>query len=182
MLEGAEPVADHEEVQWLIDRMRIADCLGRYVRGLDRHDADLIASAFWPDAHIRYGARYDGPLGPFVEWSNASHAERWTGHSHNVTNQIVTFEPDRSAADVETYILFFHRREGTVDVGVGRYLDRLVKREGEWRILYRRLVADMMFETKGFDFTASGFPVGRWLPDDPSYVRPYGPLAPLEEK
>lgn len=176
-------MATADDLQWLLDRTRIADCLGRYVKGLDRHDSDLIASAFWPDAHIRYGARYDGGLEPFVAWSNASHEERWIGHSHNITNQLVTFEADRSAADVESYVLFFHRRaDSNVDVGVGRYLDRFERRQEEWRILNRRLVADMMFEAKGFAFDASGFPTGGWVPNDPSYVRPYGPLAPLEEK
>src|SRR5579862_3112791 len=36
----------------LADREAIRDCIYLYSRGLDRCDADLLASVFWPDARI----------------------------------------------------------------------------------------------------------------------------------
>lgn len=50
------------DVQWLVDR----------------HDVALIASAFWPEARIVYGVRFEGNVEGFAEWSNRSHAERWS--------------------------------------------------------------------------------------------------------
>lgn len=168
-------MVSQSELQWLIDRMKIRDCLGRYTRGLDRHDGDLIASAFWPEAAIHYGKRFEGDLADFVEWSNASHAERWTQHSHNITNQNVVFDANRSGADVESYVQFFHRAiEGGVNIGIGRYIDRFERRGEDWKIISRLLVVDMMLKAEHIDFGASGFSVGRWGEDDPSYARPFG--------
>jgi hypothetical protein len=162
------------DLQWLIDRMKIRDCLGRYTRGLDRHDAELIASAFWPGARISYRGRFEGTLADFAEWSNRSHAERWSQHSHNITNQNVLLDDDRGGADVESYVLFFHRSlSETVDVGIGRYLDRFEQRDGEWRISAREFVVDMMFKAEPLTFNAF-FTVGQWGEADPSYARPYG--------
>lgn len=168
---------DPAEIRWLIDRLRIRDCLHRYTRGIDRHDSELIASAFWPDATIGYGAQFEGPLEPFVAWSNELHAARWKAHSHNVTNQSVAFDEDGGGADVESYVLFFHRQEGKdVDVGIGRYLDRFARRGGEWRILRRRFIVDMMFQASGAIFDESRFgPPGSRDRGDPSYVRPFAP-------
>ncbi|MBC2777022.1 nuclear transport factor 2 family protein [Parasphingopyxis marina] len=172
---NTEDMISQSDLQWLIDRMKIRDCLGRYTRGLDRHDGALIASAFWPEAEIFYGKRFEGDLDDFVEWSNASHAERWTQHSHNITNQNVAFDDDRSGADVESYVQFFHRAIGDgVSIGVGRYIDRFEQRGGEWKIISRLLVVDMMLDAEHLDFDASGFPVGKWGEGDPSYSRPFG--------
>jgi hypothetical protein len=160
------------DLQWLVDRLKIRDCLHRYTRGLDRHDAELIAGAFWPDALISYGDHFEGALEPFVEWSNRLHAERWEAHSHNVTNQSVEFEGDQAHA--ESYVLYFHRgADNDVDVGVGRYLDLFVRRSGEWRILKRQFIADMLFRANGASSGKSGFvPPGRRDRKDPSYQRP----------
>jgi len=168
-------MASPTDVQWLIDRMKIRDCLCRYTRGLDRHDAALIASAFWPEARITYGVRFEGDVAAFAEWSNRSHAERWSQHSHNITNQNVLFDTDRGGADVESYVQFFHRSLGpNVDVGIGRYLDRFERRGEEWRIAVRELVVDMMLKADPLPFDGARFAVGQWGESDPSYRRPYG--------
>jgi len=170
------------DVQWLIDRMKIRDCLGRYTRGLDRHDAALIASAFWPEARISYGGRFGGALDDFVAWSNRSHAERWTQHSHNITNQNVLFDDDRAGADVESYVQFFHRNIGPgIQIGIGRYLDRFERRGEDWRIIARELVVDMMVQADHMPFDGARFPMGSWGEDDLSYQRPYGSEPAGEE-
>jgi len=162
------------DLQWLIDRMKIRDCLGRYTRGLDRHDSELIASAFWPEARITYGTRFEGTVEDFAESSNRGHAERWTQHSHNITNQNVLFDENRAGADVESYVQFFHRCIGPgVDLGIGRYLDRLERRGDDWRIISRELVVDMMLHADELPGGAR-FAMGEWGEDDPSYKRPYG--------
>jgi hypothetical protein len=56
----------NDRLGYLRDRLDIYDCLVRYARGLDRHDAELIASAFWPDAQANYGALFSGPRDDFV--------------------------------------------------------------------------------------------------------------------
>lgn len=39
----------------LKDRQDIWDASKRYTRGADRHDKDLVRSAFWPEAIVSYG-------------------------------------------------------------------------------------------------------------------------------
>src|SRR5271154_3476162 len=68
------------EIRWLLDRQQIRDCLTRYVRGLDRHDELLLASAFWPDARIAYGNTFSGTRDKFVRWAIADDTERMAAH------------------------------------------------------------------------------------------------------
>ena len=44
------------EIQHLIDRQAILDCLTRYGRGVDRFDRELVLSAYHPDAIDDHGA------------------------------------------------------------------------------------------------------------------------------
>jgi hypothetical protein len=70
---------------------------------------------------------------------------------------------------------FVHRdRDGvTVLVGGGRYLDRLEKRDGEWRIAVRRLVMDYSYIVDGSAFgDGDRYPIGTWDRSDLSYRRP----------
>jgi hypothetical protein len=56
----------------------------------------------------------------------------------------------------------------------GRYIDRLERRNGEWRVLERKVMMSFFYPTEIADVakhSAAGFPVGRMDRDDPSYVR-----------
>ena len=60
-------------------------------------------------------------------------------------------------------------------VAGGRYLDRLEKRDGEWRIALRRLVVDSRYITDGSVFGDwDGYPKGAQDTSDISYERPLG--------
>jgi hypothetical protein len=165
------PVA---EIRWLLDRQAIRDCLTRYLRGLDRHDALLMASAFWPDAQINYGSTFSGPRDEFIRWGNAWDAKRWLAHSHNLTNQ--TVEIDGDTAHVESYIVMLLRaRDKSVTVAAGRYIDRFERRQSEWRIVVREYIVDVRANADGssFDPATSCLPVcGKWDRGDLSYKRP----------
>ncbi|MGE0115065.1 MAG: nuclear transport factor 2 family protein [Steroidobacteraceae bacterium] len=161
-------------IRWLLDREAVRDVLTRYTRGLDRHDAILIASAFWPDAQINYGNTFSGLRDKFVAWSIADDKERFIAHTHNVTNQTIDF--DGNIAHVETYLIGIEqRRSREVQVLAGRYIDRLERRDGEWRISVREFVLDTMGLADG-----SGFEPGKSCRgacgvmdrNDLSYARP----------
>lgn len=158
------------ELQRLLDLQAIRDCLNRYARGLDRHDEELLASAFHEDAVDHHG-RFLGSIDDFVPWANALHASEWVAHTHFVAN--ATIELDGDVAHSETYVLWaLRRRDGQkVDLGGGRYVDRLERRDGEWRIAARELVVDWLCQA---DARAIGdHPTGRWDRSDPSYRRPF---------
>ena len=80
-------------------------------------------------------------------------------------------------AHAESYCQWVHRLQDdhTVTVGGGRYIDRLERRDGAWRIAVRRLVLDYAFTTEGTVHgtpTHEAYPKGTWDRRDLSYERP----------
>ena len=115
----------------------------RYCRGVDRCDAELIASAFHPDAVDEHGTeRYTGEtVGPeLVEMIRAAGVSM-----HHLTNQTIELHGD-DRAGVESYFIAWQgfQREGHAGVvnAIGRYLDRFERRDGEWRIAHRVVVVE----------------------------------------
>jgi ketosteroid isomerase-like protein len=162
-----------EQVQWLVDREAIWDCVYRYARGLDRHDADVFASAYHEDAIDRHGA-FLGRTSEFVPWGLELLASEWDSHTHFITNNRVEIEGD--VAHSECYVLFVQRRRDAekIDLGGGRYIDRLERRHGEWRIAARELVLDWTARTDTAAYAdVAGYTSGRWDRDDLSYRRPF---------
>src|ERR1700748_3253450 len=121
------------ELQRLIDRQAIIDCIYRYSRGLDRHDSDLLASVFHEDAVDNHG-NFVGYIPEFIKWGNAGHEAKYRAHMHNITTHSADIQGD--VAHPESYVIFVLRSQDdkTVNVGGGRYIDRLEKRNGEWKI------------------------------------------------
>ncbi len=66
----------------------IAQQVFRYARGIDRMDAELMMSVFKEDAHIYYGAKFEGTPAGFVEWLWPLHADM-IGHQHLISNVLV---------------------------------------------------------------------------------------------
>ena len=92
-----------ERLAEVLDRQDIHDCLLRYARGMDRHDAELAKSAYHDDArddHILYiGSGYG-----LVDWAMGQHDATVTAHQHYLVNTTIDLEGDQ--AHVETYFIF----------------------------------------------------------------------------
>jgi ketosteroid isomerase-like protein len=159
-------------VQELEDRWKIAECLHRYTRGLDRHNTEVLASAYHRDAIDRHGphAFYDGPA-EFVDWANALHEESWAAHLHFIDVNDIELSGD--TARTVTYVFFTLRRKdgSSIDVGGGRYIDLLERRDGEWRIAVRDLVVEWTGNVPA-DWLVPDHPQGTWDDNDLSYRRP----------
>jgi hypothetical protein len=167
------PVTDlSEKLAHLIARQEILDCIHRYSRALDRHDDELLRSVFHQDALDNHG-RWVGSRDDFVQWANHECHDKLDAHMHHITTH--RCEIDGSVAHTESYVLFVHRYKGgkTVHVAGGRYIDRLEKRDDEWRIAVRRLVLDYRYVADGSVFGDSdGYPKGAQDLSDISYERP----------
>jgi len=162
------------QVQYLLDRDAIWDCVYRYARGLDRHDPEIFASPYHEDAIDRHGD-FVGRRDEFVSWGLDLLASRWDAHTHFMTNNRV--EIDGDIAHSESYVLFAQRRrDGTkVDLGGGRYIDRLERRDGEWRIAAREVVIEWVCAADGTAtrFGRAAFPAGTLdRGDTPTVARP----------
>lgn len=130
------------DITEIADRLAIAETLARYCRGIDRCDAAVLADVFTPDALLDYGSGA-GPIGETIAGLMASlGAMRLT--QHNISNTVIQITG--TAAKAETHCVAFHlipAPEGEFELVVGgRYLDRLVKLEGRWRITERMYVMD----------------------------------------
>jgi ketosteroid isomerase-like protein len=150
-------------LQYLLDRQAIDDLLSRYARGVDRHDVEIMRSVFHPDAVDNHGGFPGGPEA-FTDWVNHLHGWKTSSHLHNITTRSCRIDGD--LAFTESYVAFVLRlKDGRkVMFGSGRYIDRLEKRDGVWKIALRRTMTDSRFESE------SGPPgEGQWDPSDPSY-------------
>jgi hypothetical protein len=130
------------EVQALLERENIRDCLARVARGEDRRDAELISACYWPDSTSDYGV-FAGSFKEYLAWvTPGSPAIPVTQHVLGQTVIRLTGE----WASCETHVNAYHRikmgaEERDIVIG-GRYLDRFAKRGGEWRIAHRSMLYD----------------------------------------
>jgi len=164
------------KLDYLLDRQAITDCINRYSRGIDRHDVDILTSAYHPDALDEHG-NVVNRASDYAAWANALHSETFDLHTHNITTHNCEIEGD--TAHCESYVLYgLLTKDGkAVWFGSGRYLDRLEKRGGEWRIAARRTMIDWMFTADASPmsdpyYIAQGYPMGTHDRTDLSYQRP----------
>lgn len=130
-----------EGLQRLLDRQDIIDCLTRFSRGMDRFDRALFLSAFHDDAVIAAGPFVGSPAACW-DWAKPMHDAAQVLHHHALLNH--SAEIDGDVAHAETYYQFIARNhpvgEGgreTVMLTGGRYIDRLERHGGSWRIALR---------------------------------------------
>ena len=164
------------DMQELLDKQAIHEALMRYARGVDRGDAELICSAYHPDAVDEHGvADYTGvTVGPAIVELMANA----TTSMHHITNYVITLRGDGSAG-CESYFTVWqsHQVDGTDATlhALGRYIDRFEQRDGEWRIAHRLVIVEHT-SVQPVDASAPPSAPGRGSRDrnDPSY----GVLAP----
>ena len=131
------------ELQRLIDESQIRYLLDSYPRALDRQDSALLAALFHPGAIDDHGV-FNGPAADYVEWirERSKPGSHWMHH-----NGTMLIEIEGSVANTETYTLACARmapidvegRAREIFLRV-RYLDRVEKRDGVWKIAHRRVV------------------------------------------
>jgi len=173
------------QVRYLKDRKDIFDVLKRYTRGADRHEKDLVRSAFWPEATIGGGAQMTRDQ--YVDWEENELAG-YAAHQHHITGQTIDIEGD--TAHVESYVVYFlvprDRSADTVGpatlgkasakektrLGSGRYIERWERRNGDWKILVREYVEDLALLGETVDLCTNGGCLGSWDKNDLSYARP----------
>jgi hypothetical protein len=169
--------ANQDRLQELLDRQDILDCLTRVSRAVDRFDRDLWRSAYHEDAVIDAGQMV-APAFELGEAGIALHEAGQTATQHNLTNH--SCEIDGDVAHAETYWIYgAQNRDGSVWTAGGRYLDRLERRDGVWKIAFRYTLSDWctagqsatppIFEGVA-DIHANGAPARDRT--DPSYQRP----------
>jgi ketosteroid isomerase-like protein len=162
-------------IEQLEDRQAILDCIQRHARGCDRHDVDLLRSTYHPDAIDEHGSAVNA--GPeYAGWANAVHAASSTAHLHNVTTHTCEVQGDAAHAESYVIVVMLGLDGRTAQCLCGRYLDRLEKRDGAWRIAHRRSTVEVTFSgdasmLQSTFFQSQGYPAGARDRSDLSYDR-----------
>lgn len=156
------------QIQQLLDREAIRNCVARLARGEDRRSADLIRSCWWPDATFDYGV-HNGDFAAYLAWVVPG-AEAIKDTQHVIGQSYIELAGEQAKA--ETHVASYHR----IDMGAGdrdtciggRYLDTFAQRDGDWRIADRVMLydweqdwgnaADWSKGVMGYPFTAEHFP------------------------
>jgi hypothetical protein len=143
-------------------REQIRGVIARYSRAVDRTDPSVARQALWPDARFPFGPP-QGAAEEFIDPLFGDYIEKVLAATHHMMgNTIIDLQGD--VAFTETYAVAHHRSHPTpegnaamlgaqnlhpenshkeLELIIGlRYLDRLEKRDGVWKIVNRRLVFD----------------------------------------
>jgi hypothetical protein len=165
-----------QQLRDLIDRRDIYDLLVRLSSAIDRNDRGLMLECYFPGAVDDHG-EFTGPVEQFVDWIGKLYRERVHAMAHHITNHRLERRGDQAAA--ETYVIVFLTGR-PVDgrqvqmIGVGRYLDRLEKRDKAWRIAQRTALIDWQqvqsFPVEAEDPLVTRVTWGAASRKDPSYA------------
>jgi len=163
-------------LEQLLERQDILDCLLRFSRGMDRFDRALFLSAFHSDAVIAAGPFVGDPVALYG-WASQLHEQGQSATHHNLLNHSCDIDGD--VAHAETYYLFVGRnRDDSNWIAGGRYIDRLERRDGAWKIAFRTNAIEWSGKvptlpipfTEVPDINLNGAPSRS--KEDPSYRRP----------
>jgi ketosteroid isomerase-like protein len=160
-----------QDVRYLRDRQQIREVVALYGRAQDRVDWELFASVFHSDAIFDSGALMD-----FVGDSRqlAARAEERLNREFITTSHVMTnhlCEIDGDVAHAETYATtYLVTKDGKyVRSTHARYVDRLERRDGRWKIALRRIVRNALSRA---EVVGEPRPEGKRDRSDPSYQRP----------
>lgn len=137
----------------MIDKQEITEVIYRLARGLDRCDEALLRRCYHPDATFDQGI-FKGNAPEFFPWVLKTLGDM-TSSMHSIANILIDFKT-ADAATTESYFTAYHRITGQVgeplDMTIaGRYLDRLSRRGGEWRVSHRGSVFDWIITQPATD-------------------------------
>lgn len=161
--------------QQLDDELAIRRVLLRYCRGIDRVDLESVRDCYWPEAVDRHGP-FTGTRDEYVAYLTTL-LPRHTMTMHHVGNMLIEFdETIDNTAYSETYAVAYHSGEPPGDIrwnyAAGfRYVDRLERREGRWRIAERTTAIEWVtpWEPDRQRLAALGTPLPRRDTTDPAY-------------
>ena len=132
----------NEKLQDYIAKQDIYELSCRYMRGLDRHDKQLMREQFWEDGWCEYGFFNSSPT-ELIDFCMEALKEH-TANQHMIGNVLIELEGEQAYGEV--YFQAYHKiasEKGFEDVIIaGRYLDRYECRDGVWKFAYRSEIVD----------------------------------------
>jgi 3-phenylpropionate/cinnamic acid dioxygenase small subunit len=137
-------VESDSTLEQLVSRAAITELLHSYARHVDDRDFDQVGRLFTEDCLAEYGLREGDTLHSaqeVVSWIRTQlHAVAAT--SHHISNVEIDFI-DRDHATTTCYVYAWHELDGAprAPTVLGRYIDRVERTGGRWRIAHRQMFA-----------------------------------------
>lgn len=162
-----------QRLQEMLDHYEITKTLKEYCHFCDRCDREHMAGLYVEDSWDDHGIiKCPGP--EFAERMTAEILAASTSIQHILGQSLIKVDGDRAGA--ETYFLAVMRDKGEDGVDRcnqlgGRFVDRLERENGRWRIKHRNVVRDwtMSIPVEREWESALTLTPGRRSNDDPSY-------------
>ena len=119
----------------------------------------------------------------YAAWANGVHGSTSTNHLHNVTTHTCEIDGDEAHAESYVIVTLLGPDATTATVMCGRYVDRLERRDGVWRIAVRHATVELAYTAdarllQSRYFTAQGYEHGTRDRSDLSYDRPLSAERP----
>ena len=124
-------------IEWLVDLESVRRFPQRYARAVDQRDHDALTALFDPDGSI------DGTFGlesvaDYLEGMRTRLGSTGTS-MHLLGDPLIELAPGADTAHLDTYAVVYQLPDGSDPFTLGmRYLDDMVKLDGEWRIHHRK--------------------------------------------
>jgi ketosteroid isomerase-like protein len=172
-MDDAELRKKLEQLDELIDRQAINDCIQRYSHGIDRFDAEALASVYHDDALDDHGS-FIGRGHDMAGYWHELIGKEGIVSQHHVTTSTVELDGDTAHAETYGMAVIRHHDGKKIGIGGGRYVDRLEKRNGEWRIAARICVVEWRgsFDAGDMEVSDQTFVTGKRDRTDVRYMRP----------
>lgn len=127
----------------LLDERTVSRVIHRFCLAVDAGDMEAVRSCYWPDAVDDHGFVAGGPE-VLIEWLEKTLPQHVSTMHHLGAVQI---DVDGDTATAVSTVMAVHVGKPTDDarrnfVAAGRYEDRFERRDGEWRIAYRRAAGE----------------------------------------
>lgn len=177
---AAEMAAMQERLGLLEDRAAILDCITRYTHAIDRHDWEALREVYHVDGVANHGD-FVGHADDLRRFLEPRYKETLTAHTHHVLNHVCDIDGDIANAVTNAIVVTTLKDDAGVIFLGARYVDRLERRGGAWKIALRRIVADWRCKAEPMP-NYHNFPVGRWDKQDLAYMRPLDLPTELKAK
>jgi hypothetical protein len=162
-----------DEMQEMLEHYRITKLVNLYCHGCDRLDGERMASVYAEDSWDDHGnLKMDGHS--FAQAIIKQRIERKDVMSHHLGQTLVTIDGDRAGA--ETYFIATVRRMHKGEMLLlhlgGRYVDELVRIDGQWKVEKRLTVRDwsIAHPIESDPMGTIGFIEGQTNGSDPSFA------------
>jgi hypothetical protein len=150
------------DAQLRIDKLQLAELLSELSSAVDRADRDRIASCYAEDSYDDHGT-FKGTGAQFADF--VCRPGPMTSMHHLLGQSVFDVRGDEAWG--ETFYVFNGAAGAARVTGHGRYVDHFQRIDGVWKLVYRRVVPDLV--PAGDD--ASAYVQPRRNRGDPSYDR-----------